>query len=41
MIKAILVVVLLSVFVVGCVSLKPMKGDGCQGQFTPINSDKN
>lgn len=38
--KAITIVVLLSVFVVGCVSLKPTASSRCEGQFTPINTDK-
>lgn len=36
--KAVLIVVMLSVFVVGCVSLKPASVNACQGKFTPINS---
>jgi len=37
--KAILIVVMLSVFVAGCVSLKPVSKNVCQGKFTPINSN--
>jgi len=39
--KRIVVIVLLSAFVVGCVSLRSSNSEGCQGRFTPINVGKH
>lgn len=39
--KKIVVIVLLSAFVVGCVSLRSTTSERCQGKFTPINVGKH
>lgn len=41
MMKKIVIVVCLSVFVVGCASLRLNSSDDCQGRFTPINIEKH
>lgn len=39
--KVIVMTVLVSVLVAGCVSMKPFPEQVCQGDFTPINAKQH